>query len=80
MNDFGKYLYARRRDAGLSLRQLEASSGVDHVRIYEIERGQSSPTLEVVGKLAHGLGESFYSLLSSYNSPRSYKAWVGETR
>jgi transcriptional regulator with XRE-family HTH domain len=80
MTHFGLYLRARRQHCGLSLRQLEHASGIDHVRIYEIEHGTSSPTLEVVGKLAKGLGDSERALMSSFYSPRSYKAWVGESR
>src|SRR5436305_145751 len=44
------------RDAmGLSLRELAARSGVSAPMLSQVERGETSPTLHVAARIAHGL-------------------------
>jgi transcriptional regulator with XRE-family HTH domain len=49
---------------GLSLAALAQRSGVSKAMISRVERGDSSPTAAVLGRLAAGLGASLTELLS----------------
>src|SRR5215216_5552933 len=52
------------RDAmGLSLRDLAERSGVSAPMLSQVERGETSPTLAIVGKIAGGLELSLSQLL-----------------
>ena len=52
------------RDArGLSLRDLAGLSGVSAPMLSQVERGETSPTLAVAGRIASGLGLSLSQLL-----------------
>lgn len=57
-------LAALRQAATLSLAQLAELSGVSKAMISKIERGQSSPTATILGRLAAGLGVSLTQLLA----------------
>ncbi|HEY4112173.1 helix-turn-helix transcriptional regulator [Puia sp.] len=56
IKEFGKNLKSIRKAKGLSLRQLAASSGVDHVQISLYEKGESNLEMTTVVDLAEGLG------------------------
>jgi transcriptional regulator with XRE-family HTH domain len=49
---------ALREQQGLSRLELARRSGVHHQTIANVEEGKSSPTEEMLGKLAHGLGKT----------------------
>ena len=49
---------------GLTLAQLAAASGVSRAMISRIERGESSPTAAVLGRLSAGLGVTISSLFA----------------
>jgi len=55
MAAFGERLRAERRDRGWPIERLAAASGVSRAMISKIERGESSPTAVVLGKLSAAL-------------------------
>ena len=55
IKEFGKKLKELRQSKGLSLRQLSASSGVDHAQINLYEKGESNPEMTTIIDLAEGL-------------------------
>ncbi len=61
----GKCVLQLRTTQGLSLDALAAKSGVSRSMISLIERGKSSPTAEVLEKLAAGLGVTLASLFDA---------------
>ncbi|HEY3877129.1 MAG TPA: XRE family transcriptional regulator [Trebonia sp.] len=60
---FGERLRAARRDRGWPIDQLASASGVSRAMISKIERGESSPTAVVLGKLSAALELSVSELL-----------------
>ena len=52
---FGKQLAELRRAKGLSQEQLSFLCNVNRTYIGEIERGEKSPTLLIIAKIAKGL-------------------------
>jgi len=56
---------AARHALGWTLEQLAAASGVSRAMISRIERGESSPTAAVLGRLAAGLGVTLSSLFAA---------------
>jgi transcriptional regulator with XRE-family HTH domain len=61
---FGERLRALRRVRGWSMDQLAAASGVSRAMISKIERGESSPTAALLGRLSAALELSVSELLS----------------
>lgn len=59
----GRRVRALREARGLSLRDLADRSGVSAPMLSQVERGDTSPTLSVAGKIAAGLGLSLSQLL-----------------
>src|ERR1035441_7999664 len=51
----GARVKALRESAGLSLRDLAERSGVSAPMLSQVERGETSPTLTVAVRIAHGL-------------------------
>jgi transcriptional regulator with XRE-family HTH domain len=61
---FGERLRAERRARGWTIERLAAASGVSRAMISKIERGESSPTAVVIGKLSAALELSVSELLA----------------
>jgi transcriptional regulator with XRE-family HTH domain len=59
----GRRVRALREARGLSLRDLADRSGVSAPMLSQVERGDTSPTLAIAGKIAAGLGLSLSQLL-----------------
>src|ERR1700758_5038256 len=59
----GARVKALRESAGLSLRDLAARSGVSAPMLSQVERGETSPTLTVAGRIASGLDLRLSQLL-----------------
>lgn len=59
----GRRVRSLREARGLSLRDLAQRSGVSAPMLSQVERGETSPTLAVAGKIAAGLGLSLSQLL-----------------
>ena len=64
MAAFGERLRAARRERGWPIERLAAASGVSRAMISKIERGESSPTAVVLGKLSAALELSIAELLA----------------
>ncbi len=60
----GDSLRRLRSERGLSLEKLAKASGVSRAMLGQIELGQSTPTINVVWKIARALGVPFSALLS----------------
>ena len=63
MIEVGQRVRALRESMGLSLRDLAERSGVSAPMLSQVERGETSPTLAVAGKIAGGLELSLSQLL-----------------
>jgi len=61
---FGERLRGERRARGWPIERLAAASGVSRAMISKIERGESSPTAVVLGKLSAALELSVSELLA----------------
>ncbi len=59
---FGKRIAQLRTESGLSQEKFAFKCGVDRTYIGTIERGEKSPTLNTIDKLATALGVSFKEL------------------
>src|SRR4051812_50221530 len=59
----GPRVRALREAMDLSLRDLAERSGVSAPMLSQVERGETSPTLQVAGKIAAGLGLRLSQLL-----------------
>lgn len=59
---FGKCVAGRRKAIGISQEELAFRCGVHRTYIGAIERGEKSPTLNTVKKIADGLGLSIIEL------------------
>ena len=57
---------------GLSLERLARASGVSRAMLGQIELGQSTPTINVVWKIARSLSVPFSALISHCVRPVSY--------
>jgi transcriptional regulator with XRE-family HTH domain len=64
MAAFGERLRAARRERGWPIERLASASGVSRAMISKIERGESSPTAVVLGKLSAALQLSIAELLA----------------
>jgi transcriptional regulator with XRE-family HTH domain/quercetin dioxygenase-like cupin family protein len=64
MTAFGERLRAERHARGWPIERLAAGSGVSRAMISKIERGESSPTAVVLGKLSAALELSVSELLA----------------
>jgi transcriptional regulator with XRE-family HTH domain len=64
MAAFGERLRAARRARGWPIDRLASASGVSRAMISKIERGESSPTAVVIGKLSAALQLSVAELLA----------------
>lgn len=61
--DIGPRVRALRDAMGLSLRDLAVRTGVSAPMLSQVERGETSPTLAVAARIAHGLDLSLSQLL-----------------
>jgi transcriptional regulator with XRE-family HTH domain len=61
----GENLKRLRTQRGLSLEKLAQQSGVSRAMLGQIELGQSAPTINVLWKIASGLGVTFSALITA---------------
>src|SRR6476469_303745 len=61
----GENLRRLRTQRGLSLEKLAQQSGVSRAMLGQIELGQSAPTINVLWKVASGLGVTFSALITA---------------
>lgn len=67
----GKNLRRIRENLGLSLDKVSEATGVSKSMLGQIERGETSPTITVLWKIANGLKVSFTSLTKEEPQPVS---------
>lgn len=70
---FGRRLRELRRARGLSLETLGEHAGVNDKYVQAVETGRQSPTLDIVEKLAKGLGIHVVALFSEELPPAPKK-------
>jgi transcriptional regulator with XRE-family HTH domain len=63
VNGAGRRIRALREARGLSLRDLARLSGVSAPMLSQVERGETSPSLAVAGRITRGLGMTLSQLL-----------------
>jgi len=63
-SDFGRAVYTRRLDLGISQEELANRSGLHRTYISDVERGNRNISLECIDKLARGLGLSVSALFA----------------
>jgi transcriptional regulator with XRE-family HTH domain len=76
---FGERLRAERRARGWPIERLAAASGVSRAMISKIERGESSPTAVVLGKLSAALELSVSELLAPAAAASRHATVGGDT-
>ena len=67
--DIGRRVHALRGAASLSLEQLAERSGVSRAMLSRIERGESSPTAQLLNRVCAGLGVTLSALFASTERP-----------
>ena len=67
----GQRIKALRARSGLTLEQLSRRSGVSRAMLSTIERGEKSPTLPIIVRIAAGFGISLSTLLGAEPDPSS---------
>lgn len=55
--EIGRRIKSARQARGLTLKAVEAASGVSATHVSEIERGAASPTIGALTRIAHALGK-----------------------
>jgi len=68
--DIGPYIRAARLRAHLSQEELAARAGINRTYLSQLENGRSSPTLEVLAKIALALGMETGSLIPQTQAAR----------
>jgi transcriptional regulator with XRE-family HTH domain len=76
----GARVRALRESLSLSLRELADRSGVSAPMLSQVERGETSPTLAVAGKIASGLDLSLSQLLRLDETPHVLVVRGGQGR
>jgi XRE family transcriptional regulator, regulator of sulfur utilization len=76
----GARVRALREGMGLSLRELAARCGVSAPMLSQVERGETSPTLAVAGRIAAGLELSLSQLLRLDEAPHVVVVRRGQGR
>jgi transcriptional regulator with XRE-family HTH domain len=71
---FGRYIRQLREERGLTQSELASRAGLAVDSVRRIERGQLSPSLRSLAKLAAGMEISLHSLFGGYEAPSSFLA------
>lgn len=69
--DIGERVRALRGARGLTLDELAAQSGVSRAMLSRVERGESSPTAQLLNRICGGLGVTLSALLAAAEKPAS---------
>ncbi len=79
----GNRIRTLRATAGLTLDELAERSGVSRAMLSRVERGESSPTAQLLNRICGGLGVTLSALFAAADQPASplrrrkdQKAWV----
>ena len=76
----GENLRRLRTQRGLSLEKLAQQSGVSRAMLGQIELGQSAPTINVLWKIASGLGVTFSALITAQQRSGPLVLRAGQAR
>ena len=76
--DIGGRVRALREQTGLTLDELAARSGVSRAMLSRIERGESSPTAQLLGRVCGGLGVTLSALFAAAERPAAPLARRGD--
>ena len=76
----GANLRRVRRSRGLSLARLSEASSVSRAMLSQVELGKSTPTINVLWRIARALGISFSALLSDSREARSVVLRAGSSK
>ena len=71
---FGRYIRQLREERGLTQSELATRAGLAVDSVRRTERGQLSPSLRSVAKLAAGMEISLHSLFGGYEAPGAFLA------
>jgi len=71
---FGRYIRQLREERGLTQSELATRAGLAVDSVRRTERGQLSPSLRSLAKIAEGMEISLHSLFGGYESPGSFLA------
>lgn len=80
VDEIGRRVKALREAMGLSLRDLADRSGVSAPMLSQVERGGTSPTLAIAGRIATGLDLTLSQLLRLDEEPHVVVVGSGEGR
>jgi transcriptional regulator with XRE-family HTH domain len=69
--DIGRRVHTLRTAAGMTLEALADRSGVSRAMLSRIERGESSPTAQLLNRVCAGLGVTLSTLFASAEAPVS---------
>lgn len=72
----GANIRSMRKEKKLTLRGIAESAGLSFSYIAEIERGEASPSIAILEKLAHALG---YQLIVAFGPPDAGAGPHGQT-
>ena len=75
---FGKQLCTLRNAAGLSQEELAFKASLSTNHLGQIERGQKSPTLEIVAKIATALNVPLIQLFNFESTPLNTDITISE--
>jgi len=67
--EVGSRVKRLRTEAGLTLEEFAAQSGVSRAMISKVERGEKSPTLAIIVRIAKGLNVSMSTLMGAEPDP-----------
>lgn len=67
--EVGSRVKRLRTEAGLTLEEFAAQSGVSRAMLSKVERGEKSPTLAIVVRIAKGLNVSMSTLMGAEPDP-----------
>lgn len=74
---FGEYLRSKRKEKGLTLKQLAELSGLSDAYICHVENGKRGiPSTENVNKLAQALGIDLFEMMGKTGKFMSYRNFV----
>jgi transcriptional regulator with XRE-family HTH domain len=70
------HLKSLRKSRGLSLDKTAQLTGVSKAMLGQIERGESSPTIATLWKIATGLSASFSSFITPVSGVGANEPWI----
>ena len=77
-NRIGASIRAERESRGWSLTELAARAAVSRAMIHKVERGDSSPTANLLGKLSGAFGLSMSTLLARAEAEKDLHNFLGK--